>query len=256
MKYAVIGRNIDYSLSPKIHQANFRSLKIDASYQIVNVSDITEEIGKLRQFMGFNVTIPYKEEMVKICDTLDEDAIVVQAVNCVKVVNNKFHGYNTDVYGFYMLLKNNDLLKYKNAKVLIIGAGGAAKAVYHCFEKHTNYDVTIANRTIEKALDITSQVSTIKDAEEKLYTYDLVVNATSLGVLEDKSPLSIKKIKKDCVFIDVNYQETKFLTDVKQFSGKAINGVDMLIYQAAKSFEIWFSKKANSEIMKNCLRKD
>ncbi|MDF2700377.1 MAG: aroE, partial [Haloplasmataceae bacterium] len=161
MNYAVIGKNINYSLSPIIHHANFKSLGINASYEIINIDDIDKEIVKLRQLNGFNITIPYKQELIKYCSHISEEAKFVQAVNCVHVINHKFYGYNTDIYGFYQLMKVNHVDPYyKN--VLIIGAGGAGRAVFYCLKKYFNYNLTVTNRTINKARKFTNNIIEIE----------------------------------------------------------------------------------------------
>ena len=104
---------------------------------------------KLTEYSGFNVTIPYKEKIIKYCDVLSDEVKMIGAVNCVKVNDNIFYGFNTDTYGFYMLLKQNNLIKGKK-HVLIIGAGGSGKAVFYALAKYTNHKIYLTNRTIAK----------------------------------------------------------------------------------------------------------
>jgi len=254
-RYAVIGQNIDYSLSPLVHQSHFDALNIDAKYECLNTNDIFSYIHQLRQLSGFNVTIPFKEKMASICLELSEEAKVISAVNCVKVIANQFYGYNTDVYGFYKLLEINDLLSTQK-KVLMIGAGGAAKAVFYCLKKYTCHQVFVANRTESKALALTHHVLNMNEVSNQLDEFDIVINCTNVGVNENISPIEINKIKPGACFIDINYQvNSLFLDNAKKINAKTINGLDMFIYQAKKSFEIWFNQDANVLTMYQSIRK-
>ncbi|QVK19382.1 shikimate dehydrogenase [Mycoplasmatota bacterium] len=251
--YAVVGQNINYSMSPILHQHHFSTLNIDASYKLLTVDNL--DVEELKKLSGFNVTIPYKEEMALICEELSESAKNTKAVNCVKVVNNRFFGFNTDVSGFYMLLIKHQLIK-PNQNVLIIGAGGAAKAVFYCFKENTNCHLFMTNRTKNRAYEITDQVIDIRDISKELERFDIVVNCTNVGVKSYESPIEMIKIKENACFIDINYQsKSLFLDMAKKLNAKTINGLDMLIYQAAKSFEIWFNQKANVEAMYQSLER-
>ncbi len=252
-RYAVIGRDIAYSISPIIHNEHFKFLEIDAIYECFDMKKL--EINPLKTYQGFNVTIPYKEQIINNCFELSKEAKEICAVNCVKVVNDQFYGYNTDVYGFYQLLVKNHLLK-EEKKVLVIGAGGAGKAVYYCLLNYTKHDVYVTNKTIDKALKLTSKVISFDVVSQYITDFDIIINCTSVGVKERQSPIKIKQVKKNACFIDINYQSKSLFLDVaKKLNAKTINGFDMLIYQAAKSFEIWFQKKANIKAMYESIRK-
>jgi shikimate dehydrogenase len=249
MRYGIIGKNIAYSLSPKIHNYHFLALNINAVYEIIDLT-------LLKDYSGFNVTIPYKEKIIDYCDELSTEAKEVGAVNCVKVIEGKYFGYNTDTYGFYMLLKKNNLLIDKK-KVLIIGAGGAAKAVYYVFNKYTNMQIFVTNRRSEKAYQITKYVILFSDITNILSTFDIVVNCTNVGVQKYESPITIQTIKESSCFIDLNYQkQNAFLDKARTLGAKTINGLEMLIYQAVKSFEIWFNREANIAAIKEILDKE
>jgi shikimate dehydrogenase len=252
-RFGLIGRQIAYSLSPIIHQANFKARLLDADYRIIDLPDLTSGIEQLRSLTGFNITTPYKEAILPYCDGISDDVKAIGACNTVKVVDGKFHGYNTDVHGFYQLLEEHQLLNRSNeTKVLIIGAGGAAKAVYYTFKHYTNYQVFITNRTKEKALKICDYV--IDFEEIPLKEFDLVIQATNIGVKNYESPIEIKEIKANSAFIDLNYQANlKFLNDSKVLGAKTINGLHMLIHQAAKSYEIWVEDRANLEVIKKAI---
>lgn len=247
MRFCLVGKEIAYSLSPIIHNHHFKKLGIHADYEIFDVDNINRNV--LMGYNGFNVTIPYKEKIIKYCDVLSEEAQIIQAVNCIKVCDNKFYGFNTDIYGFYMLLKRSNLLE-GSKKVLIIGAGGAGKAVYYTFKKYTNHEIFVTNRTLLKAKKLTENIILFEEVQDFLKDFDIVVNSTNV------CPIEIKDIKKDAHFIDINYlSNSLFLERAKKLNAKTINGLDMLIYQAVKSFEIWFNKKANDKLMYEALER-
>ncbi len=254
--YGLFGKNIDYSLSPRIHNANFTALGIDAKYELYSTDELDGYQDEFIKLSGFNITIPFKEEMVKYCDYIDQEAKEVGVVNCVKVDNNKLYGYNTDVYGFYKLLEKNNLHKMKS-NTLIIGAGGGGRAIFYCLKKYTNHAVSLTNRTKEKALSITDQVIEFNEVSHILKEFDIVVNCTNVGVSSYVSPIDIKEIKNNAFYIDINYQrKNKFLDSASRLNAKTINGLDMLIYQAQKSFEIWFNQEACLEAMYQSIREE
>jgi shikimate dehydrogenase len=255
MEFGLIGKNISYSLSPLIHNANFKACLIDADYHIIDLNDLHSKIHDLKKLNGFNITTPYKEVILPYCDFISDEVKEIGACNTVKVIDGKFHGYNTDVYGFYQLLKVNQLLnRGKETKVLIIGAGGAAKAVHYTFKKFTNYQVFITNRTLQKAQKISENTIDFKGISLKLKEFDIVIQATNLGVKNYESPIEIDAVKVNSVYIDLNYQTNlKFLDDSKMRGAKTINGLEMLIQQAAKSYEIWVEDRANLEVIKKVI---
>ncbi|HEY8364231.1 MAG TPA: shikimate dehydrogenase [Haloplasmataceae bacterium] len=250
-KYGLLGNKIEYSISPLIHNNHFALFNLDAIYEILDIDDLENNISLIRQYSGLNVTKPYKEKILKFCQVLNAEAKEIKAVNCLKIINDKLYGYNTDVYGFYMLLVKNQLINHKR-QVLIIGAGGAAKAVYYALKTYTNHDVYITNRTSSKVNFISSNTIDFSLVNNFLTEFDIIINCTSILDL----PIKIDKIKKDAVVIDINYQENNlFLQKAQTLNLKTVNGIDMLIYQAAKSFAVWFEKEANVEVMYDSIRK-
>lgn len=248
MRFGLLGKDIAYSLSPLIHNYHFEKLGIKASYDLLDYKVIDKNI--LSKYKGFNVTIPYKEEIIKYCDVLSEEAKIIGAINCVKIVDDNFFGFNTDEYGFYMLLKINNLLS-GNKNVLIIGAGGSGKAVFYALVKYTNHKIYITNRTIEKAKLLTNNYLTLTEATFMLNSFDIVINCTNVNT----SPIKVKDIKEGAYFIDLNYYNSLFLETAQSLNAKIINGKLMLIYQAEKSFEIWFNQKANAKLMFDALER-
>lgn len=252
-KFGLIGKDISYSLSPQIHRTLFQQNQLPYVYDLYDLNDLAMEIGRCRQLSGFNVTIPYKEAILEYCVWKSDAVNEIGACNTILVKNGEFHAYNTDVYGFNQLLTTHQVSLNSTTKVLIIGSGGAAKAVKYCFEEK-NIPVFITNRSIDKARSLSSHI--IQFNQVDFTEFDLVINATSVGVKSYQSPVEIKKIKPGSTFIDLNYQNhLKFLDDSKALGAKTINGLTMLIYQAAKSFEIWTGIPADINTIEAVLRR-
>ena len=270
--FAVIGDPIDHSLSPHIHSAAFRELGIDSSYIGYRIPkhELAEGVEGLKKIKidGFNVTIPHKVEMMKYLDTMDQTCSLIGAVNTVTNTDGTLKGYNTDMDGFLEPLKHRELV-IADAKVLLIGAGGAARAIVAGFAKENASRITIANRTLSHAdslaqfaktihLDaVTTEINDVGD----LGNYDIVVNATSVGLHDEQSvvPMSssssitAKTIVYDIVYMPIN---TDFIKKAKQSGATVIYGYEMLLGQAVRAFDIWHEgtgMKAPYKAMKRAL---
>jgi len=242
-RFGLIGKHISYSLSPLIHNAHFESLGINAHYDLIDIDDLAH-FELLKGYTGFNITVPYKEAFLPLLDEMSEDVKTIGAVNCVVVVNDKFRGYNTDSYGIYQTLKKYQLDLNKK-KVLIIGCGGAGKAVYYTLQKYTEHEVYITNRTTSKALQLTKQVIPFTDLANYSGEFDLIINCVTPDVA-----IELPKIKPQATIIDINYQKHSiFIPPHMKKHTYFIDGTDMLIYQAAKSFELWFNIAPNVDVM-------
>jgi len=262
--YAVIGDPIDHSFSPAIHNAAFAFLGLDCAYIAYRIpkDDLTAGIESLKliNIAGFNVTIPHKVEMMKLLDYADEDCKTIGATNTVDNENGKFKGYNTDMDGFLDPIKKRNL-SCKDSNVLLIGAGGAARAIVAAFAKEKAHKITIANRTKEKAEDlikfanklgIESEYADLSNVGNTAGNYKFIVNATSVGMKGNSSPISTRTINKDCIVYDIVYMpvETELLEQSKKQGATIIYGWEMLLAQAMRSFEIWTKRKAPYEAMK------
>ena len=155
--FAVIGDPIDHSLSPTIHNAAFRELGLECTYIAYRISkdDLSGEIDSLKKIKisGFNVTIPHKIEIMKLLDDMDENCKLIGAPNTIVNENGSLKGYNTDMDGFLEPIKNRNI-PIKNSNVLLLGAGGASRAIIAGFAKEHVKKITVVNRTIEKANDL------------------------------------------------------------------------------------------------------
>lgn len=262
--YAVIGDPIDHSLSPAIHNAAFLFLRLDCTYIAYRIAkgELEQGVESLKKvgISGFNVTIPHKVGMMKYLDEADEQCQLIGATNTVLNDNGNLKGFNTDLEGFFDPIKKRNI-DCKNVDVLLIGAGGAARAIVGAFAKEKTRKITVANRTKERAdsiirfakqLGMQSDYSDLVQAGEIAGNYKLIVNATSVGLKGTESPISVKKINKNSIVYDIVYMpvETPFIQQSKNQGATIIYGWEMLLAQAMKSFEIWIGKPAPYEAMK------
>jgi shikimate dehydrogenase len=265
--YAVIGDPIDHSLSPNIHSAAFRELNLDHSYIAYRIpkGELEEGIESLKKIKiaGFNVTIPHKVDMMKFLDTMDESCSVIGAVNTVSNENGILKGYNTDMDGFLDPIKKRRL-QINGCKVLLLGAGGAARAIVAGLAKEHVKSITIANRTTNNAKTLSEFSQKIGLEAEFIKTdmvgdnvrnYDIVVNATSIGLKNELSPISFEHIKENTIVYDIVYMpmNTDFIKKAKRKGAIVIYGYEMLLGQASRAFEIWHDMKAPYNAMKRAL---
>ncbi len=264
--FAVIGDPINHSLSPNIHSAAFRELNLDSSYIGYRIPKGELESGveglKKIKISGFNVTIPHKVEMMKYLNKMDESCSIIGAVNTV--VNNEgvLKGYNTDMDGFLEPLKKRNI-SIQDKKILLIGAGGAARAIIAGMSKEKAERVDIANRTTKNAeklsefatrIELSTNVKKIEEIKN-LQNYDIIINSTSLGLKNELSPISFEQINQDSVIYDIVYSpmNTDFIKKAKDKKLEVIYGYEMLLGQATRAFEIWHGMKAPYNAMKKAL---
>tara|TARA_B100001564_G_scaffold350544_1_gene355148 strand:+ start:217 stop:1038 length:822 start_codon:yes stop_codon:yes gene_type:complete len=256
--FGIIGNPIKHSLSPVLHNYWFKKYNIDANYTIIetNEKDLPEIIKKLKNgsFSGFNVTLPFKQKIINYIDSSVNDAELTGSVNTLLLEGGKkIIGENTDVFGLqaaYLKEIDNSF----NKKALIIGAGGVAPSVILSIQKSGVTNISIANRTNEKCIFLKKKFNFLnivswKNLEDEIKNYDIIINATSLGLKNGEDfKFDFKKTKNEVIFIDTIYNplETKTLKFLKEEGKKVFNGLDMFIYQGQKSFYLW--NKINPEI--------
>ena len=265
--YAVIGDPIDHSLSPNIHNAAFRHLKLDHTYIAYKIpaGELSAGIEALKaiKIAGFNVPIPHKIEMMKFLDEMDTTCKIIGAVNTVLNEDGKLKGYNTDMIGFLDPIKKKNLT-IKDSQVLLLGAGGAARAIVTAMVKEKAGKITIVNRTMENAnklaefaKKIGGNVDTvsIQEANKLIADYKFIINSTSIGMRNEPSPISTENISKDSIVYDIVYQpiNTDLIKKSKENGATIIYGYEMLLSQAACSFEIWHKMEAPYDVMKKTL---
>ncbi len=197
--FAVIGDPINHSLSPNIHSAAFRELNLECSYIGYRIpkGELEEGVEGLKKIKisGFNVTIPHKIKIMKYLDKTDESCSLIGAANTIVNIDGVLKGYNTDMDGFLEPFKKKEI-EIKNKKILLLGAGGAARAIVAGFAKEKAKSITIANRTLENAeklsefagkIGLAADVLKIENVNDSAKNYDIIVNATSIGLKNEES---------------------------------------------------------------------
>jgi shikimate dehydrogenase len=277
----IFGHNISYSVSPLIHNRLGNLLKLNLCYKKFDISpDCFKEAFngfKALKLDGANITKPYKIEVVKYLDKLNREAEMIGAVNTVKLENNIYKGYNTDSCGFIKSVKYEFNFNINNAKIVIIGAGGAAKAVLYSVLKEGASSVYVINRNLEKAAQLVETAAEwskynnwlniqslsfsdflsgkIKDAFDDC---NLIINTATPSEESAKIILSLpfSKLNKNAYAIDISYNppETAFMSIMKENKIKTANGFSMLIFQAIESFYIWTGRKPDFDFTVNALK--
>ena len=246
--YGVIGNPVKHSLSPVFQNIGFRRLGINAVYLPLEVpkENFEETIRGLLQLgnlRGFNITIPFKEEILKLGTHLSEDVKLIGSANTLKKTpEGGVELYNTDWIGFLNALR--ELTEPKGKRALVLGAGGTARAVVYAL-KRAGAEVYIWNRTPSKAQKLaqTFGVEAVKDLTD-IGDFEIVVNTTSVGLKEDDPPLfDYEKIQPHQVVYDVIYRQTPLVKTALRKGAKAQNGLKMLLYQGVESFKIWTGKE-------------
>lgn len=252
---SVIGDPIAHSLSDVLHKELYGQLDIQAKYSKKHIKEIDLESFALKnKAHEYNVTIPHKEKIIKSLDALDSSALSVGAVNCVK--DNK--GYNTDWLGFKSCVEYNNIIT-EGRSCLILGAGGAAKAVAYALIKLGVESIKIKNRSREPkaALEQWIYNQGIKTTGKR--EYNIIINCTPIGMWPkvNESPYDLDKVLKSQIFIDTIYNpyETKLIRYCKKNASKAIGGVDMFIFQAIESLKIWEEDVIDMDIDINKIKK-
>ena len=251
MLYCLLGNGIKNSLSPIIHNSFFQSNKLESYYTTLNVNsnDLKTILDTLRKlnFRGANVTIPHKTDIIPYLDSLDSLANSVNAVNTVLYENEKLIGYNTDVEGFMKPLRKN-IQRFDNKKAVILGSGGASKAVLYGLINANCKELIVLNRTIENARQIVTKLDSDipischvlnQKTIDSLSDVDIIINTVPLHktntILDFHSDLGIK------LAYDLEYlpKETNFIKQMKSLNADLIYGYEMLLSQAKLSFQIW-----------------
>ena len=256
----IIGYPLSHTLSPSMHNFIYQKLGIDVEYKKWEISpnNLKSHIEKINNenFIGANITVPYKEKIVPLLDEIRNEAKFTGAVNTIVKNNNKLIGYNTDVYGIEQTLDiklMNDVIN----NAVIFGAGGAAKAAFFVLLQRGLNNLTIVNRTKSNALKMISKFNnvncdqTIITLNEKsqiksaCLSADLIINTTILGMkgsgYEDISPIDSTFIDSNSVIFDMVYNPTKtpLIKIALERNANIIEGLNMLVYQAIKSIELW-----------------
>ena len=244
-KFFVIGNPIDHSLSPKLHNYWIKKNNIKAVYdkKKTNEKDLQSIISKVKEkkINGINVTVPFKKAVIPYLDKLSPEATQTQSVNTIILSNNNLIGHNTDIAGFAKAIKNLNF-NIKNKKVFILGAGGVVPSIIFALKKMDVSQIIVSNRTKKKAEDLKSRFHNLKVLDwGDIIDFDLIINATSLGLNKESIKLDFSKFGNNKLFYDVIYNpvETNFLKKGKKLGNKTENGKLMFVYQAFEAFKLW-----------------
>jgi shikimate dehydrogenase len=277
-KACIIGDPVAHSRSPLIHEFWLKQLKLQGAYERAHVSpvELPEFIKNMQKncYVGANCTIPHKEEVLKLCINLSKTAADLGAVNTIWFENGELRGDNTDVTGFLSALDHGAPNWDKHTKkAVIIGAGGAARAIIYGVLQRGIAQIYVVNRSLERAKQLAYELNSLDysfefeiiptafaDIQHTLHNADLLINTTSLGMkgqpqLEiDLSPLSPEAIINDIVYVPL---ETLLIKQAKARGLKTVGGLDMLLYQAVSGFERWFgARPVVSDELRQIIQRD
>jgi shikimate dehydrogenase len=270
---AVIGDPVEHSLSPVMHNAAFEAKNLDFVFVSFRVEK--GKVGSALRGMrslnihGLNVTMPHKCAVLKYLDEVDETAYFLGSVNTILNCDGKLVGFNTDGSGAVIALRENNVT-LQNAKLLLIGGGGAAKAIAHAVAAEVE-ELVILNRTLSKIASFAEHlrrrceahvhVEKLSEASivEHLRNADVLINATCVGMhpYSGQSLIPARLLRSNLTVMDIVYHplETKLLSDAKAVGAKIINGLEMLVYQGAASFRIWTGVQPPVDIMREAVLK-
>ncbi|WP_142827769.1 shikimate dehydrogenase [Planococcus soli] len=256
--YAVIGDPIAHSLSPFMHDTWFEEHGIDAAYIPIHVEpsqlEKSFEAMKTLSISGFNITLPHKQSIVPFLHKLEESAMQMNTVNTVHYDGKKFVGSNTDGDGFVQSMLVHQVDKTK--KVLLIGAGGAARGIALALKRAGFTDITVTNRTFRRAEELAAEIGgssvTLTESEERLAEFGVLIQTTSVGLATGEAlPISLDRVQAGTIAADIIYNplETPFLKKAEEKNCVTLNGVGMFVYQGAIAFEKWTGIQPDTEKM-------
>lgn len=242
-RFGLVGRNINYSFSAGYFKKKFEKANLDnysyTNFDIEDISQLTEILENTKKLKGLNVTIPYKEEVIPLLDKVSATAAIIGAVNTIHITKKGTKGYNTDHYGFKKALE--PLLEPHYKKALILGTGGASKAIAYALRKmKIEYD--FVSRT---ATDV---IYAYEDLDEDVFgDYQIIINTTPLGTfpnMKECPPIDYSLFTADHLAFDLVYnpEETEFMKRAAKNGAKTSNGYKMLVHQAEKAWKLWNKK--------------
>ncbi len=260
-RYAVVGNPVSHSLSPQIHQAFAKQAQIDLSYETIELPEAGFANGvenlQLEHFKGLNVTVPFKQQAWLLCDRKSPRANDSGAVNTlIFLPDGNIAGDNTDGVGLTRDLVNNHRTLIKRRKVLVLGAGGAVRGVLPSLLALSPENLTVANRTLEKAEQLAKDFHDIGDINTFAYEelgrekFDLIINGTSAGLTQEVPPVPDTVLGVNSICYDMMYntiQNTAFVEwALNRGASRSIDGLGMLVEQAAESFFIWHGMRVDT----------
>ena len=259
---AVVANPIKHSISPFIHNRAFEATNTNGVYLAweVDATELAETVANIRRYQmyGINLSMPYKEQVIAYLDQLSEEACLIGAVNTVVNREGTLIGYNTDGKGFFKSLPS---FKISRKRLVLLGAGGAAKAILAqaILDGVSQISIFVRSSSMEKTRPYLEKIQNatgfrvdlfaledVQDLQDSITKADLLVNATSVGMDGSSQPIPTSIVLPEKLLVaDVIYQpfETPFLKWAKNQGNQSINGLGMLLYQAAEAFELWTGKE-------------
>lgn len=267
--FGLLGYPLGQSLSPLMQNAAFEELSLNNLYILIEVSNenletVIQGISKMN-FGGFNITKPYKIEIMKYLDEIDDYAKSIGAVNTVTIKNGILKGYNTDGIGFLKSFEENTDTKIECKNVFILGSGGAARAISMTLALNKANKIYICNRTFESASALSAEINNVtgncsvavpmiyEEMEKSIKDTDVLINCTSVGMLPNvnETPLNKKLLNSKLIVCDAIYspRKTRLMLEAEEIGCKTLNGLPMLVYQGVEAFELWTDKNAPIQLM-------
>ena len=271
----IFGYPISHTLSPAMHNAVIKALGLDMVYLPFEVkpSNLKEAINGIKSLgiIGVNITIPHKESVIRFLDDISEEARLVGAVNTIVNKDRKLVGYNTDGSGYMASLKEELGFNPKSKRIIIIGAGGAARGILAALATQKPKSITVANRTLSRAVslikafkgkfrDTRFEAINLDDNMLKMSfnSVDLLINTTSVGMKQSKAlKIPLETLPKIAIVSDIIYNplETLLLKKAKKFGLTTHGGLGMLVHQGARSFKLWTGMDAPMNVMRKAALK-
>lgn len=263
--FGIFGNPVEHSLSPVIHNHCFQNNNINAVYLAFKVTDIKRAIESIRDLnmKGVSITIPHKIDAMNYCDEIDPLAQEIGSINTIINTEGKLKGYNTDGYGAYLSLINEDIT-IKNKKILILGNGGSARAIAFTLKNEGGFPI-ICGRNAEKAQALAHDMGTKDFTTFSQLTINymkdihIIINTTPIGMApqEEVSPINEDLFNESHIVFDIIYSphNTVLLKNAEKKNCTIVHGINMLINQAIKQFDIWTNVKPPVEDLLNLVQK-
>ena len=269
-RVVLIGHPVAHSLSGAMQQAAFDELGVDARYELWDKPpiDLADAVAELRtdDFLGANVTIPHKERVVPMVDRLTEEATATGAVNTITREGKRLVGHNTDVAGFDVALDKLVGRQKMPKQAVILGAGGGARAVVYGLIREGFQRIIVFNRHLHRAEGMVKHFSRTAAhmelrampwhesiIESEIAKTKVLINATSIGLTSDISPLPAEVLSNELLVLDLIYAKTRLLRDAQAAGATTLDGELMLLHQGAAAFTLWTGQPAPLELMQSKL---
>lgn len=262
MKFGLLGEKLGHSLSPQIHKLIYRELAINGEYDLLEVqkSELDYTVQHLSEkYVGVNVTIPYKVEVIRNLTFVSPEAKSIGAVNTIHFVQGEKRGYNTDYFGFGSLLRHNNII-LENKDVVVLGSGGAARAVLQYLVDNKVKSITVASRNPQEVINKFSDFEVLANFRFVNYDQlamtkggDIIVNTTPIGMYPRtaESPVTKEIVAGYAAVVDLIYNpvETLLMRYAHASGCKTCNGFYMLVAQAVAAEEIWLERKIDAKLI-------